>query len=80
MTDEPAGPDIPALQAALRNRLVDCSSCGEDNWSLPPGTNMIDPAYGPDGELDFALGFEVVAAICKTCGFVVLHHTGRLLG
>jgi hypothetical protein len=69
--------DLSAIQNALSSRLSACPSCGGHSWTLPTGTNFIGAGTRPDGELDFTLGFEVLAAICE-CGFVVMYEIGRL--
>lgn len=73
-------PDMRAVRAALqRKALKECWVCGDNRWSLPPGTNMVPAGVGRDGKADMALNFQVVTMICKSCGFVRMHHVGRLL-
>jgi len=73
-------PDMEAMSSALDAKaLKECWICGEMDWSLPPGTNMIAAGARPGGEIDMDLAFEVVAVICQSCGFVRMHHVGRLL-
>jgi len=71
---------MDTLRTTLQGKaLKECWVCGDNRWSMPPGTNMIPAGAGTDGEIDFTLGISVVAVICKTCGLVRLHHEGRLL-
>ena len=74
-------PDMEAVLAALEGEAAkECWVCGERDWSLPPGTNLIAGGLDPDGRIDMGLGFSAVALICKNCGLVRFHHIGRLLG
>lgn len=72
-------PDMPALRVALQQTLSACPACGGSRWSLPEGTNLIWGGSNAAGEVDPGTGFSVVAAICETCGYVSLHHAGKLL-
>ena len=72
--------DMDVLRAALETRaLKECWVCGERDWSLPEGTNLVHAGRGAELEIDPATGFEVVTLICKRCGLVRMHHVGRLL-
>lgn len=76
-----SAPDMQALRAALQRPPLkgNCPICNHNVWSLPEGTNIVTAGVDADGEIDFGTGFEVVAAICETCGFVRLHHVEKLL-
>ncbi len=77
--DAIAPPDMDAVRAALgRKAATECPVCGERNWLISDGTNLITPNFGPTGELAHTT-LVVVAAVCNGCGYVRLHDTNRLL-
>jgi hypothetical protein len=77
---EPRPPaDMEAVRAALRDRLNECSVCGEGDWSIPEGPNYITAGLDANGEVNSTYGVHVATLICRSCGFVRMHHIDTLL-